>query len=66
MFVLNWTEIISNSISGSITGMFRELFNYALKYGYTIDKIKEVLGIKNPIQIPGIKTATEKLFLKEK
>ena len=43
-----------------------ELFNYALKHGYTIDKIKEVLGIKNPIQIPGIKTATEKLFLKEK
>jgi len=52
MFVLNWTEIISNSISGSITGMFRELFNYALKYGYTIDKIKEVLGILNPTEIP--------------
>ncbi len=66
MFVLNWTEIISNSISGSITGMFSELFNYALKYGYTIDKIKEVLGIKNPTEITDIKIATEKLFPKEK
>ena len=43
-----------------------ELFNYALKHGYTIDKIKEVLGINNPTEITDIKTATEKLFPKEK
>jgi hypothetical protein len=43
-----------------------ELFNYALKHGYTIDKIKEVLGIKNPTEITDIKIATEKLFPKEK
>jgi DNA replication protein DnaC len=43
-----------------------ELFNYALKYGYNIDKIKELLGIKNPTEITDIKIATEKLFPKEK
>jgi hypothetical protein len=43
-----------------------ELFNYALKHGYTIDKIKEMLGIKNPTEITDIKIATEKLFPREK
>ena len=39
MFVLNWTEIISNSISGAITGMFSALGVY-----FAIRMIKHAEG----------------------
>ena len=39
-----------------------ELVNYATKHGKTFDEIKEVLGIKNPIEITDVKAATEKLY----
>ena len=39
MFVLNWSEIISNSISGAITGMFSALGVY-----FAIRMIKHAEG----------------------
>ena len=39
MFVLNWTQIISNSISGAITGMFSALGVY-----FAIRMIKHAEG----------------------
>ena len=43
-----------------------ELTNYALKHGYTLDKIKEYLSINNPIEITDVKAAKEVLFPSEK
>jgi hypothetical protein len=39
-----------------------ELVNYYLKLDCPIDKIKEVLGIKNPTEITDVKAAAEKLY----
>ena len=43
-----------------------ELTNYALKHGFTLDKIKEYLSINNPIEITDVKAAKEVLFPSEK
>lgn len=39
-----------------------ELVNYYLKLDCPIDKIKEVLGIKNPTEITDVKAAAEKMY----
>ncbi len=39
-----------------------ELFNYALKHGYTLDKIKGYLGVNNPNEIKDLNVAIGVLF----
>jgi len=39
-----------------------ELFNYALKRGFTIEKLKDTLGISSPSEVKDIKAATIKLY----
>lgn len=53
-------SVIPDLLSEVRTGA--QLFNYAMKHGFTIEQIRTKLGTNNPNDIPDLKIAKETLF----
>lgn len=47
---------------GKVTRTGPELFNYALKHGYTLDQIKAKLGVSKPTEIQDVDAAYKLLY----